>query len=154
MCWKNTQYLSWRSSITTGGWLRGHGLTKTDLGDTSTKWFYDEEGECSSLNIHYSPSAAEGRMCMPQTSHIVAECSALKRAEYVLWIACWYTQDQLVFVDELSFNCHTAHWNYAWVVKGWRASKNVLCCGKRYMTLWMIFEHLVNIFVGIWSSQH
>ena len=68
----------------------------------------------------------------PQASHVAAERSALKRAEYLLRISQRYTKDQLVFADETSFNRRVAHRNYAWAVKGHKASKNVfLCRGQR-----------------------
>ena len=67
-----------------------------------------------------------------QASRTAAEQSAHKRAEYVLRISDRYTKDQLVFADETSFNRHVAHRNYAWALKGQRASKKVLLCrGKR-----------------------
>lgn len=68
----------------------------------------------------------------PQASHIAAERSALKRAEYLLRISRRYTKDQLVFADETSFDRRVAHRNYAWAVKGQKASKKVfLCRGRR-----------------------
>ena len=44
----------------------------------------------------------------------------------------WYTKDQLVFVDETSFDHRVARRKRGWAAKGQRALKKVTVCrGKR-----------------------
>lgn len=90
-----------------------------------------------------------------QASHVAAERSALKRAEYLLRISQRYTRDQLVFADETSFDRRVAHRRYAWALKGQKATKKVLLCrGQRWVVSIPTLGHSVDTPTGTRCSQH
>jgi hypothetical protein len=65
-------------------------------------------------------------------THVAIERSAQKRAEYVYKIGLYYTADQLVFVDESSFDRRTTYRGKAWAIQGQRAIRKAFFVrGKR-----------------------
>ena len=145
---KNTRHLSRRPPVTDSCRPRGRNLTQVDMANTQAKWSHHEEGE-NQFVLFLNISDVS-----PQTSHVAAEQSAHKRAEYVLRMSDRYTKDQLVFADETSFNRRVAHRHYGWAAKGRRASKRVLLCrGKRCVTWKPAFQRSIHTAVGTRSSR-
>jgi hypothetical protein len=73
------------------------------------------------------------------------ERNYLKRAEYVLQIATSYTPEQLVMVDESSFDRRTTYRNYAYALKGKRAVRKCFYIrGKRCTSIRSSTQFLIT----------
>lgn len=76
---------------------------------------------------------------IPQISKRALERSEQWRMEYMTRIGTKYDADQLVFVDESSFDRRTSYRGYAWALKGRRAIRKCFYVrGKRYVLMAVI----------------
>ncbi|KIJ52296.1 hypothetical protein M422DRAFT_89347, partial [Sphaerobolus stellatus SS14] len=73
---------------------------------------------------------------MKKITKVACEHCAQKQAEYVQCIGSNYLSEQLVFVDESSFNQRTTYRGYGWALTGQRAVRKAFFLqGKRYSVL-------------------
>ncbi|KAF7969177.1 hypothetical protein HWV62_28003 [Athelia sp. TMB] len=69
------------------------------------------------------------------------ERSESKRLQYMYHMGSRYEPNQLVFVDESSFDRHTTYRGYAWALKGQRAKRKCFYVrGKRYIPSYLLIE--------------
>lgn len=91
------------------------------------QWVYTEEGMLSILLAVATSDAS-------QVTKVAVERDALKRAQFRLNYARSYSADQLVFVDESSFDRRTPYRRRGWTVSGRRVFKNAFFVrGRRYV---------------------
>ena len=73
-------------------------------------------------------------MVYMQITKVAKERSVQKRTDYVHCIASKYIAEQLVFVDESSFDRRTTYRRQGWALQGQRAiRKTFFLRGKRYV---------------------